>query len=148
MCHSSLLSSCCLLPPFIVLLFQRFWLSPVCFLLPGLMVFCPWLPGTPLKFCTDQQQPFSLTKAEAAIHLCSEPASSTMFPGRPGWAAFWTERKAGRIVQDRIYKYFIVFSFLKVQPSVKHTKHVELNLVMHYVLCKQRLDFLIKICFE
>lgn len=74
---------------------------------------------------------------QSSKHLCSEHTSSTAFTGRSVWAAFWTERKTGRFVQGQIYIYF----FLKDKPSVKHTKHVKLNLVMHYVPFIQSLDF-------
>lgn len=47
--ESSLLITCCLLSWFVILLFQMFWLSLMSFLLPGSMVFCLWLSGSPLK---------------------------------------------------------------------------------------------------
>lgn len=105
-------------------------------------MFCAWLSASPLK-CWNWAERADLSSDNPFVwpklkqHLCSEHTSSTAFTGRSVWAAFWTERKTGRFVQGQIYIYF----FLKDKPSVKHTKHVKLNLVMHYVPFIQSLDF-------
>lgn len=140
--ESHLLIRCCLLSWFVVLLCHRFWLPLVGFFY-CLDQWCSalgclhhlWNVGTGLRGQT--WAVITHLYDQSSKHLCSEHTSSTAFTGRSVWAAFWTERKTGRFVQGQIYIYF----FLKDKPSVKHTKHVKLNLVMHYVPFIQSLDF-------
>lgn len=133
--ESSLLIRCCLLSWFVVLLFQMFWLSLASFFIAwinGVLPLAVWITSEMLELSWEadlsSDNPFVWPRLKQL--LCSEHASSTAFTGRPVWAAFWTERKTGRFVEGQIYIYF----FFKDKPSVKHMKHVKLNLVMHYIL--------------